>query len=98
MQNSAWPFVLNAQGNSDVYVGLKLIVDFVPNHTSNKHEWFDKTVHWNDEGNDMYKDYYIWRNASNWQDNPSEENRKPPNSWVSIFFFVVMPMFRVFLW
>ncbi|TRY77409.1 hypothetical protein TCAL_08777 [Tigriopus californicus] len=59
--------------------GLKLIVDFVPNHTSKKHEWFEKSISWNNEGQGKYKDYYIWRNASNWE-SPGEDP-KPPNAW-----------------
>ncbi|XP_059084164.1 maltase 2-like [Tigriopus californicus] len=61
--------------------GLKLIVDFVPNHTSKKHEWFEKSISWNNEGQGKYKDYYIWRNASNWE-SPGEDP-KPPNAWMT---------------
>ena len=43
--------------------GLRVIMDFVPNHSSNEHEWFLKS----EQKEDPYTDYYIWkdRNESN---------------------------------
>ena len=43
--------------------GLKIVMDFVPNHSSNEHEWFLKS----EQREDPYTDYYIWkdRNESN---------------------------------
>lgn len=55
--------------------GLKVIVDFVPNHTSNEHEWFVKS-----EDNDpVYKDYYMWHPGK-----PAGVGVQPdlPNNWV----------------
>jgi glycosidase len=50
--------------------GLKLILDFVPNHSSSEHEWFKKS-----EANDeLYSDFYIWKKP---------KNGGPPNNWVS---------------
>ncbi|KAG4066648.1 hypothetical protein HA402_007284 [Bradysia odoriphaga] len=57
---------------------IKLILDFVPNHTSDLHDWFIRS----ENGEAEYKDYYIWH--------PGKiENgvRVPPNNWVSIFRF-----------
>ncbi len=38
--------------------GIRVIVDLIPNHTSDQHPWFQKAL----EGPDSpYYDYYIWR-------------------------------------
>uniref|UniRef100_A0A4D5R8W2 alpha-glucosidase n=1 Tax=Scolopendra viridis TaxID=118503 RepID=A0A4D5R8W2_SCOVI len=52
---------------------IKLIMDFIPNHTSNQSSWFDhsrKRI-----GN--YTDYYVWRDGA--------EGGGPPNNWLSVF-------------
>ncbi len=51
---------------------IKTILDFVPNHSSDKHEWFEKSVR--KEG--KYTDYYVWRKG---------RSSEPPNNWVSVF-------------
>lgn len=52
-------------------------MDFVPNHSSDEHEWFKKSV----EKIMPYKDYYVWKDAK------FDENnlRIPPNNWVKYF-------------
>lgn len=54
-------------------------MEFVPNHSSHKCEWFSKSI--KKEG--KYDDYYVWRNASN-QDELSNSSITPipPNNWV----------------
>ncbi|XP_026808057.1 maltase A3-like [Rhopalosiphum maidis] len=61
---------------------LKLIIDFVPNHSSDQCEWFLKSI--KKEG--KYDEYYVWRNASN-QDQLSNTSitPTPPNNWLSKF-------------
>ncbi len=52
---------------------LRVILDLVVNHTSDEHEWFQKSR----QRIDPYTDYYIWR--------PKKENGKLPNNWDSLF-------------
>lgn len=59
-------------------LNIKLILDFVPNHTSHEHEWFLKSV--KKEG--KYKDYYVWHPGTV---DPTTKERKPPSNWRSIF-------------
>ncbi len=51
---------------------MRLIMDLVVNHTSDEHEWFQKSR----QGNPEYEDYYYWREGD-----PEE----PPNNWESFF-------------
>ena len=53
--------------------GMKVIMDLVVNHTSDQHEWFQKSR----QKIDPYTDYYIWR--------PAKPNGKLPNNWDSMF-------------
>lgn len=57
-------------------LGLKVILDLVPNHTSDKHKWFELSL--NSTG--KYKDYYIWAKPKDPNDTST-----PPNNWVSVF-------------
>lgn len=52
-------------------------MDFVPNHSSDQHEWFQKSR----EGDKKYRDYYIWHKGKKL----SNGTRTPPNNWVSVF-------------
>lgn len=54
--------------------GLKVILDLVPNHTSDQHPWF---VESRSSKNNPKRDWYIWRD-------PSGEGG-PPNNWLSEF-------------
>ncbi len=53
--------------------GLKVIMDLVVNHTSDEHEWFQKSR----QRIEPYTDYYIWR--------PGKPGGKLPNNWDSNF-------------
>lgn len=58
--------------------GLKVILDFVPNHTSDQHEWFLKSV----KREDPYTDYFVWADS----EGTDEEGLPiPPNNWLSVF-------------
>ena len=54
--------------------GLKLILDFVPNHSSDQHPWF---VESRSSRSSPKRDWYIWRDA--------KPDGSPPNNWVSNF-------------
>jgi alpha-glucosidase len=61
-------------------LGLKVILDFVPNHSSEEHEWFGKSVR-REAG---FEDFYLWHDGLLNPDNPSG-TRLPPNNWLSAF-------------
>ncbi len=52
---------------------MKIIMDLVVNHTSDEHEWFQKSR----QRIAPYTDYYIWR--------PGKPDGKLPNNWDSNF-------------
>ncbi|MCS0494809.1 alpha-amylase family glycosyl hydrolase [Ancylobacter sp. MQZ15Z-1] len=54
--------------------GLKLVLDFVPNHTSNQHPWFLES---SSSCDNPKRDWYIWRDPA--------PDGGPPNNWVSYF-------------
>jgi len=54
--------------------GLKLILDLVPNHTSDQHPWF---VESRSSRDNPRRDWYIWRDA--------KPDGSPPNNWLSTF-------------
>uniref|UniRef100_A0A3Q1MSG3 Amino acid transporter heavy chain SLC3A1 n=1 Tax=Bos taurus TaxID=9913 RepID=A0A3Q1MSG3_BOVIN len=56
--------------------GLKLIIDFIPNHTSDKHAWFQ----WSRNRTGKYTDYYIWHDC-----NHENGTTIPPNNWLSVY-------------
>ncbi len=53
--------------------GMKVVMDLVVNHTSDEHEWFQKSR----QRIDPYTDYYIWR--------PAKPDGSLPNNWDSNF-------------
>ena len=54
--------------------GLKLLLDFVPNHSSDQHPWFQESRSSRDNPK---RDWYIWRDA--------KPDGSPPNNWISDF-------------
>ncbi|XP_046740865.1 maltase 1-like [Diprion similis] len=57
-------------------LGLKVILDFIPNHSSINHTWFNASAY----RTDPYTDYYIWDNGTT----NSSGYSLPPNNWESI--------------
>ncbi len=83
-------------------LGIKVVLDFVPNHTSNQHEWFESSCQ---DPDGEFGDYYIWANPKKLQ--PGEpalphniiagdrleglpEGYTVPNNWSSIFSLPVL--------
>ncbi|EDX06180.1 GD10565 [Drosophila simulans] len=58
-------------------LGVKIILDFVPNHSSDECDWFLRSA----AGEEEYKDYYVWHPGFLDEDG----NRRPPTNWVSVF-------------
>ncbi|MDF2998306.1 MAG: alpha-amylase [Xanthobacteraceae bacterium] len=54
--------------------GIRLILDFVPNHTSDRHAWFRESRR---SKNDLRRDWYVWRSPA--------KDGGPPNNWLSRF-------------
>lgn len=57
-------------------LGIKLILDLVPNHSSNEHEWFEKSA----SGDPEYADFYVWH--------PGRSNGthvSVPNNWLNVY-------------
>jgi alpha-glucosidase len=54
--------------------GLRLILDFVPNHTSDHHPWFIES---RSSRHGVRRDWYIWRDPA--------ADGGPPNNWLSEF-------------
>ena len=55
-------------------LGLKVILDYVPNHTSDQHPWFIES---RASRLSPKRDWYIWRDAA--------ADGGPPNNWISLF-------------
>ncbi|KAH8404060.1 hypothetical protein KR215_008725 [Drosophila sulfurigaster] len=55
---------------------IKIILDFVPNHSSDECEWFIRSA----AGEAEYKDYYVWHTGK-----VVNGIRQPPTNWISVF-------------
>jgi alpha-glucosidase len=54
--------------------GIRVILDYVPNHSSDRHPWFIESRSSRDSAK---RDWYIWRNGTS--------DGSPPNNWLSEF-------------
>jgi alpha-glucosidase len=55
-------------------LGIRVVLDLVPNHTSDRHPWF---VDARSSRSSRHRDWYVWADA--------KEDGAPPNNWVSSF-------------
>lgn len=53
---------------------IKVMVDYVPNHTSDKHDWFEQSRSSRDNPK---RDWYVWRDPA--------PDGSAPNNWLSVF-------------
>jgi alpha-glucosidase len=53
---------------------IRVLLDLVPNHTSDHHEWFQDAL---TSRSARYRDFYVWADP--------KEDGSPPNNWVSVF-------------
>ena len=52
-------------------LGLRVLFDFVPNHTSDRHPWFEES---RSDARSARRSWYVWRPGDG-----------PPNNWISSF-------------
>src|SRR4029079_6615669 len=53
--------------------GIRLILDWVPNHSSDRHPWFEES---RSSRENPKREWYVWRDG---------EDGEPPNNWTSVF-------------
>ena len=58
--------------------GLKVLLDLVLNHTSDRHRWFEDS---RASRSSEHADWYLWRDPSGWR----RGKPLPPNNWLSYF-------------
>lgn len=71
---------------------INVLLDFVPNHSSDQCEWFKKSV----RNETKFDDYYVWQNGKVLENG----TRLPPNNWViknSCCFIKKVLIFNIFV-
>jgi glycosidase len=57
---------------------IRIIVDLVPNHSSDEHDWFRQS---RQSREDPYSDWYIWQDPKG---HDEQGNPIPPNNWIEV--------------
>ena len=63
-------------------LGLRVVVDWVPNHSSDRHPWFTESRASRDNPK---RDWYVWRDARPGTGPGTDVSPEPPNNWLSAF-------------
>jgi alpha-glucosidase len=63
-------------------LGLRLVVDWVPNHSSDRHPWFASSRSSRDS---PHRDWYVWRDARPGTGPGTGRPPEPPTNWLSAF-------------
>ena len=61
--------------NSAHQYGIRVVLDFIPNHSSDLHPWFQKSL----LKEEPYTDYYVWADPKGFDENGQPI---PPSNWV----------------
>jgi len=66
--------------------GIRIIMDLVMNHSSDKHKWFEES---RSSRTNPKRDWYIWRDAKDGKQpkaaSGSPDPKAPPNNWQALF-------------
>ena len=63
-------------------------MDFVPNHSSDQHDWFKKSV----KKEEPYTNYYVWVDPKGFNETTNEPI--PPSNWVPFEFLKIYVIAR----
>lgn len=67
--------IFDSESINTLISDIKLVMDFVPNHSSDEHVWFNRSVN----RIEPYTDYYVWKDAKGFE---IDGTPIPPNNWV----------------
>ncbi len=62
-------------------------MDYIPNHSSDQHVWFQESCKGDDN---PYSDYYVWKKGKTGPDGKLQ----PPNNWVLKSYLIVKIVVR----